>query len=591
MSRDFEYINNVPSLINNISDKISVPVDSGPAQNSYQQFIFNSTSNSALSINLPIPSESVAINPRVMISAKINITINCEGVPVGQPALSYGVLDAFNSYPISSTFLQASALINNANVSVDVQNTLPFLKLLEDFGPVDKMNSTSPNCINQNWGVLSNGALTNSSPFGNYNEANYDNSRIPNASVPIIQNVTHTTAGGVVDNSLISTSLNDTWSIEISTVNNIVEPLGLALSPFISRLNSADAAFLGINTIALTINLDSQLKKIWANGSGQLVYNQTGQPIGLSSYITSITPGTTESNNLLFTNAQLLLNYYSLTSSQYSKIPTKNITGYLDYGRQITSSSLQAPILPGQTGRVVFNNLQFNQVPLKLCFSARLPVANQSWQYSDTFLTIKNVSITFNNSQGIFSSATPYELYYHSVQAGSTQSWYSFSGQANAVENGVATTIPTLGSVFVIDPAYMNLNELISVGSLGQYNFQLNAEVYNQYPFAITPELILMIINMGSFTSQLGTSQLNSGLIDMQSAMEARQQPHHKNFDSNEFHTTVGGGLRRGIKEFTRYMRGKGMHHKDVDVDIDLDSETGGKHKKMSMSKLKKLLK
>jgi len=590
MSSDFEYKNNVPALINNISDKITVPVNSGPASNSFQQFPFNSTSNSALSINLPIPSESVAIDPRILISGTVNITINCANVPVGLPALNYGICDAFNSYPISSTFLQVSALINNANVSVDYQNVLPFLKLLEDFDSPDKMNSFSPNVINQNWGLYSQSILSNSSPFGNYNEANYDNSRIPNASVPIDITVSHYINNVLTDNSLISTATTDTWSIQISTVSNLVEPLGLGLSPFVSRLNESSTALLGINTIGLTINLDSQLKKIWANGTG--VVNQA--ETGLTSYITSIQAGTQKSNGLLFTNLSLLMRYMTLTTSQYSKIPSKNIGGYIDYGRQVSPSANSQVIAPnGGTATLQFPNLQFSQVPMLLVLAVRLPLAQQSWQYTDNFLTIENISITFNNSQGIMSSATVYDLYNHSVNAGSTQSWYSFSGQASSLQNGEATNIPTLGSMMVIDPSLLNLSELISIGSIGQFNFSVKVQCRNQYPFSISPEMILMIVNMGSFTSQLGTSQLNTGLISMQDAMKAREQPVH-NFDSTQFHRQIGGALNRGIKAFTRFYKGHKKqddpHHKDMDIDIDLSNDKGGKHR-MKGHKLKKLLK
>jgi hypothetical protein len=187
------------------------------------------------------------------------------------------------------------------------------------------------------------------------------------------------------------------------------------------------------------------------------------------------------------------------------------------------------------------------------------------------------------------SAATPYDLYNHSVMSGSTQSWYSFSGQASSLQNGEFKTIPTLGSMMVIDPSLMNLSELIGIGSLGQYNFQVKLEVYNQYNFTITPELILMITNMGSFTSQLGTSQINTGLIDMGNAMKAREQPLH-DFDTTSFHRQIGGVLNRGVKAFSRFYKGQkksDAHHKDMDIDIDLDSSKGGK---MRASKLKRLL-
>jgi hypothetical protein len=96
---------------------------------------------------------------------------------------------------------------------------------------------------------------------------------------------------------------------------------------------------------------------------------------------------------------------------------------------------------------------------------------------------------------------------------------------------------------------------------------------------------------MGSFTSQLGTSQLNSGLLDMQSVFEARKD--EDDADEDDFEREVGGALHKGIKAFSKFMkrmRPRRLMKKDVDIDIDVDEDKGGKHR-VSKSKLKKLLK
>ncbi|MFM7990222.1 MAG: major capsid protein V20 domain-containing protein, partial [Candidatus Fonsibacter sp.] len=47
----------------------------------------------------------------------------------------------------------------------------------------------------------------------------------------------------------------------------------------------------------------------------------------------------------------------------------------------------------------------------------------------DSYATIKNISINFNNQAGLLSSMTPEQLYRNSVQIGlANKSWDEFSG-------------------------------------------------------------------------------------------------------------------------------------------------------------------
>jgi hypothetical protein len=44
------------------------------------------------------------------------------------------------------------------------------IKILEDKCHLSQYNSTSPNYINQNYGMFSDAVLTNSNPMSNFNE-------------------------------------------------------------------------------------------------------------------------------------------------------------------------------------------------------------------------------------------------------------------------------------------------------------------------------------------------------------------------------------------------------------------------------------
>ena len=55
-------------------------------------------------------------------------------------------------------------------------------------------------------------------------------------------------------------------------------------------------------------------------------------------------------------------------------------------------------------------------------------MSKQNWTDPSAFLTINNISISFNNTAGILSSANQQQLYNISYRNGSAQSFYEFSG-------------------------------------------------------------------------------------------------------------------------------------------------------------------
>jgi hypothetical protein len=581
MSHDIKAFKVLDSRINDLSSQMVFSVFDGCTQCTYQQFPFNSASNSNLTANIQIPSESILSDARVLLKSDLNLTIQCGNVPATKQAFQYGLTDSLNSYPLQSLFTTSQVTINNATSSTNTIDVLAFLKLLEDSKHSDKINSTSPDYVNEFWGMYSDAILTNSNPMASYNEASYDNSRIPNGAYPATITVNHYIAGVLTDSSLISTATTDTWIIYV-TFKGLTEAF-LGLSPFANK-DFNKAGLLGVNNIAMTLNVDTACRKVWATG------NTTVNSNSLSSYITSITLGNPSSNNLGFTNSKLMFNFLTLSDLQYSKVSTRSITNYSDYSRYISPASSSPSVAPNGTGSVTFQNIQLNQIPNLLVFALRVPISQQNWAYTDSFLKINTISITLNNQSGLLASALIENVYNMSVDSASHQSFYAFGGRANCIQSGVAVQVPTVGSMICINPSkYLSLNPLLSNSSIGQFNLQITITNFeNQFPFSIQPEGIIMCLNSGYFVTETGSSSIFTAVLDRQMVLDAKQQENHNVVDEELYKRTVGGKIHHGfagISKFFRNMKPHHMLHKALGMG-DEHEEHGGRKKHHKLHKL-----
>lgn len=428
--------------------------------------------------------------------------------------------------------------------------------------------------------MYSDAILTNSNPMASYNEASYDNARIPNGAYPATITVNHYIAGVLTDSSLISTATTDTWIIYI-TFKGLCESF-LGLSPFANK-DFNKAGLLGVNNISMTINIDTACKKVWATG------NTTVNSNSLSSYITSITLGNPSSNNLGFTNSKLMFNFLTLSDLQYSKVSTRSITNYSDYSRYISPASSSPLVAPNGTGSVTFQNIQLNQIPQLLVFALRVPISSQNWAYTDSFLKINTISITLNNQSGLLASALIENVYNMSLDSGSHQSFYSFGGRANSIQNGVAVQVPTIGSMICINPAkYLSLNPLLSNSSIGQFNLQITITNFeNQFPFSIQPEGIIMCLNSGYFVTETGSSSIFTAVLDRQMVLDSKNQPNHNIIDEELYKRTVGGKLHHGFAGISKFFRNMKPHHMlHKALGMGMSDEEGGKKKHHKLHKL-----
>jgi len=540
------------TTINDLTDEEVFGVLSGPALSTYTQFQAISASSSQIVWNVQVPSESIVIDRHLLMTAKVNFTLNLTNVPVGQNCINWGLDTALSAFPLSSLFTTVQATINNSSTSVNLQDILPMILRMNDNRKLSRYNSMTPSLPDCQWGDFSQAVNTvgpiansNNNVLSSLNNNGYDNDFQPRGSFPVeLLGVTHNIVGGGENTSLVSTNLGDTWIIGLAFV--CTEPF-LALSPFTNCMpqsHQSGSGLIGINNMSIVCNVDNSCKRLLGSAN---------------NYITSIALGYSQGDQNLpaFTNVRLLFNFQTLSSLQYSKISSKCIVPYSDYPRYLTTFTGNDQMVPGNIRTLTSQNIQLNQVPGLIMISVRIPMSQQTYRNTSSFLSIQNVSINFNSQSGLLASATPQDLYNISYRNGCAQSYYEWNGYNNNFENGApnSTAVPT-GSLLVLNPALdFSMPEFLSCGSLGQFSFQFNITVKNNYTFNVTPEICIITKNDGLFVTQQGTSVIYTGILDKATVLKAKES--EASLDYNTHQRLVGGRLNSSgfgaIKKMLKY--------------------------------------
>jgi len=570
---DFKTVLVRDSTIGDITSDIDFAVKSGASQCTYQRFPSTSSSNSALIFNVQVPSENVVIGRDILVNTGLTFTLSCTGVGNGVAPFSLGNSVSLQAFPFNELLTTASVQINNTTCSINMKDVLPSIMRMNDSRELYRWNSTTPSLPDQAYGVYSDGLGTGNNPLAGYGNASYDVDQVPRGAFPL--QVVRWYLNGVLvvgaeaTNPTGTATPGDVLTVVLSTV--VTEPL--FLSPFIyGNPEYNQQGFLGINNMAFTFNVDSTASRLIsasATGSGytnKITSITLGDPLAGQSVFNASFPAQISSGAGLIANplasfstsAPALL-FKFLSTQPSDMVQTKNIVPYMDFPRYLTSSANNPSVTSGTKATLTTSNLQINQIPDLLIINVRKPMSQQTIFDPAGFLAITGISINLNNQSGLLSSASTMDLWKMSVKNGSTQSWAEFSGleqKATTSVNGVI--VPTTGSLLVINPAFdLSLPDYISCGSLGNYNFQAQIGVYNQLA-TMNPEIIIITVNSGIFTTQQGVSAVYTGILTKEMVLSAKSSGQASAVHSAEIERMIGGAmLNRPLSAMRRigYMR------------------------------------
>jgi len=556
MSRDFRTVLISPAIIADITSEETFGVKDGPAQSSYQQFAAVSASNSQLSFNVQVPSEMIVIDREILLQTDLAFAIALGSVPVGQSCISWGNDTSLAAFPLNSLATTYQTTINNQTSSTNIQDILPMILQMYDKRELCRYNSLTPCYPDCTYGQYKDGLGANNSVMSAYANASYDGNLLPRGAfagvvdgVPMYMQLDHYVNGSYANNhSPISTATTDTWILNVWGCR-ITEPF-LALSPFTNCKPNSNAGLLGVNNMAIVLNIDSTCKRLISTAAGASISST-----GITSYVTGVSLGCSPKGDNVtavpvgFNNTRLLFNFVSLNASQSGKVAMKNVVPYMDYPRYLSPYSSTTAIAAGGSGTLTSQSIQLAQVPDLILICARLPMTSQNWNYSSSFLSVRGVSVNFNNVTGLLASATQADLFRISAENGSGQSWGDFCG-SNVVINssidisGNINSVPSCGSLLVLDPVrQFNLPDYLSSSSLGQYQLQFSMQVYNQFGYSITPEICIVTLNSGIFVTQQGTSQVYTGIMTKEDVLNTKEQHPVPHLDTEEYARLVGGKL------------------------------------------------
>lgn len=429
------------------------------------------------------PSTSTIVDRNLKVRAFFEITTD-------QP-LQLGLNDALRQFPIASIMDVLTIQINGETVSDNMADKIHAMLCYGNDAETRRGDTSTSPSMPDNYQEYSDYSVYGSgkNSLSNYGEQAVEEGR-----------------GGFPVEVLSSTS----FRVEIT------EPL--FLSPFLNGLHMADEGFVNVNQMNINMRWKQNISQILSHSS-------------LGNAITTVSVSMYRAPELLTT---------FITPDLTQPIPQLQVLPYVksqEYIKQMSALSA------GASTNIVSDSIKLSQVPRKVYLFARHQRSTSTQDTTDSFLSIENLSVLWNNQSGLFSSATPQDLYRISKGNGLNQTWSQYSKYR--------------GSVFCAEFGKdIGLLDTEAPGCQGQYTIQVQATMKNQSTASFTGEFYMVILNEGTFSISENFARASLGNLNQQMVLMAKQSPelHHMTYSQLQ-----GGGFFSGLKNIVnKIARGVG---------------------------------
>ena len=630
MADTFEKILVKDDKIGCLTNKVKYAVNKGGQNITAMPFKAISATTSAHVYNITVPSLETVISREVLWQSTVTLKITASGAkPNGMFLVNYGVTDALAPFPLHSLVTNMTTTINNNTVSMNVQDTLPALLRLIDAEELAKYECMTPTGLDylqdyrdgvdlQDYMIDSVGAIGNARPV--VFTVTQDPAGIEQAPDALASGTITTAFRGTRAQSFVSYENNSlaydqrrpagstwyhkprgSWVLQelyaldgaaprkpkvtdtvVYATYKVTEPI--MMSPFVFGHPEGKQGFYGIQTMNFQMNINSNANRAWRSvrfpGFDKTATVQSfGESMLIFTFLTPHASDMLEPRNVV---PYYELPIYRSTNLNTALTPLPNSGDMNALG--------QLPL--GQIADIQSSNIQLNCIPDKLIIFARRTIPTLTCCDTDSYLTIRNVSINWNNQAGILSSFTMEQLYRASIASGlNNLTWEEFSGVTTSVAgtgtaglseprhwyNGVGARsvvdtsgnvtdgnpgfklVPTTGSILVLNFAdvLQLTEEYYAPGSLGSFNLQMKLTVQNNTKTPLTGsdyELIIIPMNTGVFVNEKGTSSTFIALLTKEDVIQASSQEPYTNFEVKRM---VGGSFLSGLKSSLGWLSSK----------------------------------
>jgi hypothetical protein len=429
------------------------------------------TTNIADSYNTNMQSASWSITPpsnKTIIDRNIRVRAYIDVVT--DVALQLGTNDALRQFPLNSLVDVTTLQINGESISDNTGNNLHALLCYgNDAKTRSSQWATSP-CMPDTYQQYSDWTTYGNarSPLSDYGEVSNEQSR-----------------GGFVVQVISSTNFRVI----------VTEPI--FLSPLWSH-GKQEEGMVNVNSLRLSLRFKAGLDRILSHSSA-------------GGAITSVT-------TTMYQAPELLINY--LTPSLVQPIPELQVLPYQKlqhYIRDVPALAASA------TTTVISDTIRLSTIPRKIYLYVAHSEATKTFAVSDSFLKINNINVTFGNQAGLFSSATPEQLYTMSVENGLNTDFAGFQKFRGSV-------------VSIVMGKDIGLQANEAPGVNGSYNIQVQMSVTNTGSASFTGTFYMSVLNDGTFSIGDNSARASIGNLTSEMVLMARDS------EQIDYHEIYGGG-------------------------------------------------
>ena len=453
------------------------------------QYVANSVSNNSLVWNINLP-EKVVIDRSFLLAVPFTFTMTGTA---GSGNIYASGADAVRCLPIHQ-------LIQNATLSINGQSTSINLNQLI-YGAWALMGDKEKALFNgaafqDNYTEYATAAGTSNNPLGAYSNGSYG-AQLPRGSL--------NGAFTVVSNSTTSATITGT----------LYENLTL-LSPLLAGPNAdLQKGLYGVNTLTLTLSL--------ANSS-------TFTPFW-SHYVSGTS--TTITSSSLTIGANTTLSVKTFTPPYYPSPEKSFLYSYYQMTPYVTNGGA---LTAGSSSTLTSNVISVDVVPSKILVWARIAESSRTYSIPDTFCSLTNLSVTYNNRSSIMSNLSQYNLFEMARNNGVNMTWMEFSKYK--------------GSVIAIDVGKdIGVNPDQSPGVCAKVQFSVQATFTNQSSANLAAvSLYIVPVLPGYCRIGGGTCAFGVGLLTPEEAMAARPNRYNisayqKAMSQNSLFSAHGGNF------------------------------------------------
>lgn len=469
---------NVPVL--DINEPREYVIMKGGNYVQYKQYTSTSYSTNSFQFSCPPPSEKILVNRKVYLQAPVTITFT--GTTTGglTTLLNPGC-DAPRAYPLSSNMNTVSVTINNATVNINMADVIQAL-----------LRYNNPECLKEYDYSITPSEMDESQEYNDlansirnvlsgYQDSNYGN--------------TH--RGAFPFN--VATNTNTSASVTFTATEPIF------LSPFYYGKGD-HSGFYGVRTMDFNFTWNSDLSRFWCHNPN------VGE--GQTSTITNV--------SVVFGQPKLLFEY--TTPPITMERPRSIAYPYYVVNRFPTGPTTIAS--NATIGNIVSNNIQLNSIPRRMYILLREQNSDLTVNTTDSFASIENISLQFENFSGLLASASKQDLYNISRNNGLNMSWTEWSGGPAYVSN-LSTPVGTIGSVLCLEPGKdFGLPDNLAPGVIGNFMMQVTITAKNpNLTREIDYMLYIITVDEGTATIMDGSLILQgAGVISGMDVLSAKKQ-------------------------------------------------------------------